>query len=270
MRLCYLIALLIFSLPKGTYSQHLLLFEKYTNSYAQWYFETPDFPKQQIQEKYKEGYEIIASNFKQKRWFIAMRKNQFQSQQQYFTNPTSEQLDAKISDGFSIVDFCYYYHPYDHKINSFYVLNKTSASATKGFYTKVEVISNNVSYQDYSIYLVGMIHSATLNNLRIQALRTYGHPVHSSLMLGYIYSKEVINPPASVWAVRPDYPTDFINNKISENYKIKSVVYSTYDKKWVVIMEENRDKIPWKLVNYNNKDELKKAFDEKYTLVNVF
>lgn len=264
------IVLVIIIFPTTSQSQHLLLFEKYSNSYAQSYFETPNFPNQEIQAKYNEGFEIIAVNFKQKRWFIAMRKNQSQSQQQTFHNPTSEQLDAKLADGYSIVDFCYYYHPYDNKINWFYVLNKTSTGPTKGWFTKIEEISNNVSYQDYPIYLVGMINSAFSNNRRIQTLRTYGHPSYSSLMLGYVFSKEEPNPPACVWAVRPEYPTDFINNKISENYKIKSVVFSSYDKKWIVLMEENRGKIPWKMVNYTNKDDLKKAFDENYTLVGVF
>lgn len=268
--LVILLTTFIFIWPQCSYGQHFLLFEKYSNTYAQIYFETPTFPGDGIQTRYNEGFEIVSANFKQNRWFIAMRKNLIQSTQQTFHNPTKELLEGKLSDGYSIVDFCYYYSSYDYKINWFYVLNKTSTGPTNGWFTKTEVISSSISYVDYPIYLVGMIHTASANNLRIQTLRTYGHPAQPGLMLGYVFSKAVNNPPAWVWAARTEYPTDFINNKTAENYKLNSLVYSTYDKKWIVVMEENTGNIQWRLVNYNNKVELDKAFAENYTLVKVF
>lgn len=90
-------------------------------------------------------------------------------------------------------------------------------------------------------------------------------------MLGAVISKFENNPAQQIWANRPEYPTDYINDRKDEGYKVKTMTYSNYDKMWIIVMEKNTDNREWLFGEYNiDPVAFKQRVDEGYTITGVF
>lgn len=217
--------------------------QKVENAYRQMAIMTDEFPRPQIKRAWNDGWRVQHVVRNQSKWTVVFARSTLK--QRFIFNPTGDQVNELLEDGYSITTGDYFNERSARKLVLF--LTKISRRPVSQHYFFGTSGCDDTKVESWRKRVIDS------KSFQIAQERCHDTPgARHEAFLGFSFAKGDGTVAKQTFAVRSD-SSDYLENQKAAGYYPQSITYSRLRRKYLIVMTYNPS-VKWERQIYYNQN----------------